>query len=382
MGIDVKKINSSNRPPLTRGFSYLASLKFFNEFKSMKMKLNKNLILLIVTVAFIVQLVIITYNQITGYIEITGIVNFLSRIFIGTSFTSLFGLLIVYLDLTLINLLDKRFILPEKLLPRIPVEAIGAVVIGIIVGTAVTTLSNSLFPYEDGLTRHLINNSLIVIILNFMIILTLEAVIWFKRGRENLLTAEKLERENTQIRFETLKSQLNPHFLFNSLNVLSSLIRKDSERAQQFIDEFSSVYRYTLDVIDRPVVELSEELDFAKSFLYLQKMRFDEGVRTEINIDAQKLTYFVPPLAMQTILENSFKHNRASSDSPLLIKIFSDDNFIVITNTLQPKMKTSDSKGVGLSNLKKRYELLGFENLEFNVTDKIYSAKIPLIEPD
>lgn len=346
------------------------------------MKLNKNLTLFVISVALVIQLVIITYNQVTGYIQITGFVNFISRIIIGTSFSSLFGLLIIYLDLQIINYFDKIYKLPQKLLPRIPVETLGAVIVGIIVGSVLTITANIFFPYEDGLRINIINNSLIVTVLNLMIILAIEAVSWFKRGQESLVKAEKFERENTQIRFETLKSQLNPHFLFNSLNVLSSLIRKDSERAQQFIDEFSSVYRYTLDVIDRPVVELREELEFAKSFLYLQKIRFDEAVQTEINIDVQKLKYFVPPLAVQTLLENAFKHNKASEESPLQIKIFNEDNMLVINNNLQPKLKSSTSKGVGITNLKKRYELLGFDNLEFRIKENQYSAKLPLIIPE
>jgi LytS/YehU family sensor histidine kinase len=194
--------------------------------------------------------------------------------------------------------------------------------------------------------------------------------------------AEKLERENSQIRFETLKSQLNPHFLFNSLNVLSSLIKHDSDKAQYFVDEFSSVYRYTLDVIEKPVVELREEINFAKSFLYLQKIRFDNAVDMEINVDASKLNDLVPPLAIQTLLENAFKHNRASVDNPLKINIYDEDDGLVVINNLQPKIKGDDSKGVGLNNLRKRYELLGEKLPQFSFTEKEYIAKIPLIKPE
>ena len=181
-------------------------------------------------------------------------------------------------------------------------------------------------PYEDGMLKNVINNSLITSVINIIIITVIEAIVWFKRSQQSLVIAEKLERENSQIRFETLKSQLNPHFLFNSLNVLSSLIKHDSDKAQNFVDEFSSVYRYTLDVIEKPVVELREELDFAKSFLFLQKIRFDNAVDMEINVDASKLNYLVPPLAVQTLLENAFKHNKASIDSPLKIKIYNEDD--------------------------------------------------------
>ena len=237
-------------------------------------------------------------------------------------------------------------------------------------------------PYEDGMLKNVINNSLITSVINIIIITVIEAIVWFKRSQQSLVKAEKLERENSQIRYETLKSQLNPHFLFNSLNVLSSLIKKDSDKAQNFVDEFSSVYRYTLDVIEKPVVELREEMDFAKSFLFLQKIRFDNAVDMEINVDASKLNYLVPPLAVQTLLENAFKHNKATIDSPLKIKIYNENDSLVVINNLQPKIKGTDSKGVGLSNLKKRYELLGEKLPQFSVTEKEYIAKIPLIKPE
>lgn len=346
------------------------------------MKLNKYTVLTIFLLAFFVQLIIITYNYVTGFIVVPNLFNFLTRLTIGTGFSFIFALILVYLDLQIINLLDKIFPLPQKLFSRIPVEFILSVIAGVIIGSLVTIIAGTLMPYEDGLVKNIINNSLITSVINLLIITGIEAIVWFKRNQNTLVKAEILERENSQIRFETLKSQLNPHFLFNSLNVLSSLIKKDSDRAQNFVDEFSSVYRYTLDVIEKPVVELKEEIDFAKSFLFLQKIRFDNAVDMEINVDAAKLNYLVPPLAIQTLLENVFKHNKASEDNPLKIKIYNEDNWLVIVNNLQPKIKGSDSKGVGLNNLNKRYELLG-ENLpKFSVTEKEYIAKIPLIKPE
>lgn len=346
------------------------------------MKLNKHTILVILLLAFFVQLIIITYNYATGFIEVPGVVNFLTRLAIGTAFSFVFALLLVFLDLQIINRLDKLFPLPQRLIARIPTEFIFTIIVGSLIGSVVTVIAGSLMPYADGLLKNVINNSLITSVINLIVITVIEAIVWFKRSQQSLVKAEKLERENSQIRFETLKSQLNPHFLFNSLNVLSSLIKKDSDKAQNFVDEFSSVYRYTLDVIEKPVVELREELDFAKSFLYLQKIRFDNAVDMEINVDASKLAYLVPPLAVQTLLENAFKHNKASVDNPLKIKIYNDDDVLVVINNLQPKIKGADSKGVGLNNLSKRYELLGEILPQYSVTEKEYIAKIPLIKPE
>lgn len=346
------------------------------------MKLNKNTVLAILLLSFFVQLIIITYNYVTGYITVPYFGNFLTRLLIGTSFSFVFALVLVYLDLQIVNRLDRIFLLPEKLLPRIPSEFLLAVLAGIIIGSSITVVANTFMPYEDGLIKNIINNSLITSVINIIIITVIEAIVWFKRSQQALVITEKLERENSQIRFETLKSQLNPHFLFNSLNVLSSLIKKDSDKAQNFVDEFSSVYRYTLDVIEKPVVELREEIDFAKSFLFLQKIRFDNAVEMEINVNASKLNYLVPPLAVQTLLENAFKHNKATVESPLKIKIYNENDWLWVVNNLQQKIKGSDSKGVGLSNLNKRYELLGEEFPNYSVTEKEYIAKIPLIKPE
>jgi len=346
------------------------------------MKLTKNIILAILTLAGFIQLIIISYNYLTGYIDIPSIRNFFTRLIIGTSFSFVFALLLVFLDIQIINKLDKTFRLPERLIARIPSELILAIILGSLVGATVSVIAGSVMPYQDGLIKNVITNSLITSIINIIMISVIEAISWFKRSQASLLVAEVLLRENSQIKFETLKNQLNPHFLFNSLNVLSSLIKKDSDKAQIFVDEFSSVYRYTLDVIEKPVVELREELDFAKSYLFLQKIRFDNVVDMQINVNASKLNYLVPPLAVQTLLENAFKHNKASAEQKLTIRINNEDDFLVIANNLQPKIKGSDSNGVGLSNLKKRYELLGEELPQFSVTEKEYVTKIPLIKPE
>lgn len=346
------------------------------------MKLNKNTVLAILLLAFFVQLIIITYNYVTGYIAVPNFGNYFIRLLIGTSFSFVFALLLVYIDLQIINGLDKKFPLPQKIIPRIPAEFLLSVFAGAFIGSLVTLIAGSIMPYADGLLKNIINNSLITSVINIIIITAIEAIVWFKRSQQSLIKAERLEKENSQIRYETLKSQLNPHFLFNSLNVLSSLIKKDTDKAQNFVDEFSSVYRYTLDVIEKPVVELREEIDFAKSFLFLQKIRFDNAVDMEINVDASKLSYLVPSLAVQTLLENAFKHNKASAESPLRIKIYNEDNWLVVVNNLQPKIKGADSKGVGLSNLNKRYELLGEKLPQYSVTEKEYVAKTPLIKPE
>jgi LytS/YehU family sensor histidine kinase len=289
---------------------------------------------------------------------------------------------LVFIDIQIINRLDKHFPLPQKIIARIPIEFLYSVIASLLIGSSITIVADIIMPYEEGLKTNLIKNSLITSVLNIIIITGLEAIVWFKRSQLSLLKAERLEKENSRIRFETLKSQLNPHFLFNSLNVLSTLIKKDLDKAQNFVDEFSSVYRYTLDVIEKPVVELKEEVEFAKSFLFLQKIRFEERVISEIDIDGSKLSCFIPPLSVQTLVENAFKHNRATAENPLNIKIHTEGNYLIVRNNYQPKTKMAESRGVGLDNLKKRYELLSEIPPVFSITEKEYIAKIPIWEPE
>ena len=135
-----------------------------------------------------------------------------------------------------------------------------------------------------------------------------------------------------------------------------------------------------MDVIEKPVIELKEELEFARSYLYLQRIRFEDAVFTEINVNASMLNKYVPPLALQTILENAFKHNKASAGKPLKLRIYNEGNVLIVTNNLQPKINLSDSKGVGLNNLKKRYEYLGNKEPQFLISENDYTAKIPLLE--
>lgn len=346
------------------------------------MKLNKTTILVLFFTALFIQLFIITYNHYTGLINISGVINLIIRLSIGTLFSTLFGLLLVFIDLSFINPLDKILPLPNKLVVRIPTEITISIISGAIVGIVLTIISDLIFTYKDGLQVNLVKNGLIVAVINLIITVTLEATIWFKRNQEAKFIAEKLQKENSEIRFETLKGQLNPHFLFNSLNVLSSLVGTDDEKAQQFIDEFSLVYRYTLDVIDKQVVELEEEIKFVKAYLYLQKIRFDEAFDYNIDIESGNLQKFLPALALQTVLENCFKHNKAAKDSPLQINIYDEEHYILVVNNIQSKNSRIDSKKVGLSNLKKRYNLLCRVEPEFKITESEYIAKLPLIETE
>jgi two-component system, LytTR family, sensor kinase len=331
--------------------------------------------------ALFLQTIIISYNHLTGFISVTGLFNFLERLLIGTIFSALFGLLTIYLNLKLITLIDKKYKWDYSPVTRFIIEFIAAALIGIFIGTTITITAHIPFPY-DNLSYNILNNSLITTVINIIAISILEAIIWFKKNRESVSKAELLEKENVIIQLETLKSQLNPHFLFNSLNTLSALVRKDKDAAEKFLNEFSQVYRYILEVSGKQVIELKEELNFTRSFIYLHQIRFDNAIQTDISIEASKLNALIPPLALQTLIENVLKHNKISVDKPIYITISNSDNVLYIKNNLQPKLSVTPSNGIGLKNLTKRYLLISGIEPSFTVTEKEYIAAIPLIESE
>ncbi len=190
----------------------------------------------------------------------------------------------------------------------------------------------------------------------------------------------ELQKENLQSQFEVLKQQVNPHFLFNSLNVLTSLIKVDPDLAESFTENLSKVYRYVLENKDKDLVSLSTELDFIKAYIFLINIRFMDKVFVDINISAKYHDLLVLPMALQLIIENSIKHNSFSKQKPLNIFIYvENENTLVTENNLQIRETYIQSTGVGLSNIKNRYTLITGKEPQFEKTQEKFIVKIPLI---
>ncbi len=202
---------------------------------------------------------------------------------------------------------------------------------------------------------------------------------WLVEWKKSALEAEQLKNEKLSSQYQSLKDQLNPHFLFNSLNVLSSLVYEDADRSAAFIQKLSKIYRYVLEAQKEQLIELDKELGFAKNYLELQKIRFEDSLQYVIDIDST--VGLLPPLSLQLLLENAIKHNIASEDKPLLINIFRKGNELWVSNTYQPKLNQSEhSTGVGLNNIKMRYELLSYKNMEVTQTSEEFLVKLPILE--
>jgi len=168
--------------------------------------------------------------------------------------------------------------------------------------------------------------------------------------------------------------------MFNSLNVLSGLIEQDKAKAQDFINEFSMIYRYVLETIEQPVVDLEAELRFARSYLFLQQMRYGEGVQVSIDVPAAYLDRLLPPLSMQVVLENALKHNIANMSQPLQIEVVAEKDALVVRNNWQPKVSKAYSAGLGQRNLGKRYRMITQREPAFTLQAGHYRVSLPLLK--
>ena len=217
------------------------------------------------------------------------------------------------------------------------------------------------------------------LIITFFISLFLHGKEFLVRWRGAAVDAEASKRESIKAQYESLKSQVNPHFLFNSLNALTNLVYEDQDKAAKFIKQLSDVYRYVLDTRDREMVSLEEELRFLNAYLFLQQIRF--GDKLQIKIELNGIESQIAPLAFQMLIENAIKHNVISQDNPLVIRLYSTKDYLVVENNFQKKpVLKEDSPGIGLENIRKRYAFLSALPIEVDQTEKLFTVKLPILK--
>jgi hypothetical protein len=217
------------------------------------------------------------------------------------------------------------------------------------------------------------------LIITIIVSLVFHLIYFYKAFQEKKVVEQKIIAGTATAKFESLKNQLDPHFLFNSLNVLSSLIEENPEIAQKFTTSLSKVYRYVLDQRDKELITIAEEIDFAKTYVKLLQMRFEKAVYFELDETLNSHQGFVVPLCLQLLLENSIKHNVVSDAKPLTIKIYIQDKALVIENNLQIKESFSDRKGVGIENIVNRYALLTKREVMIEKSNDYYKVLIPIL---
>ncbi|AZI33547.1 2TM domain-containing protein [Kaistella carnis] len=201
----------------------------------------------------------------------------------------------------------------------------------------------------------------------------------WKSSTKQEVVQQKLIAKSANAQFESLKNQLDPHFLFNSLNVLSSLIDENPGQAQRFTASMSKIYRYVLEQKDKELVTVEEEINFAKTYCDLLKTRFEDSVSFDFNVNEKDLKSYVVPLSLQLLLENCIKHNFATSSKPLHIKIYSENGNLFIENNLHQREQVKESAGIGLANIVQRYSLLTKQNVFIEKSATFFRVKIPIL---
>jgi two-component system LytT family sensor kinase len=215
--------------------------------------------------------------------------------------------------------------------------------------------------------------------ITFIIVVIFHAFYFYKQTQETKLKEQKIIAGTASAKFESLKNQIDPHFLFNSLNVLSSLIEENPETAQDFTTSLSKIYRYVLEQKDKELVPIEEELDFAKTYMNLLLMRFENSLTFEIPEDIAISEAKVVPLSLQLLLENTIKHNVVSSTKPLHIRIYTESGNLVIENNLQKKESLNNRKGVGLQNIINRYAILTKKEVIIKETNTHFIVQLPIL---
>lgn len=220
---------------------------------------------------------------------------------------------------------------------------------------------------------------LVSLFITLIISLFFHAIYFYKELQKNKVKEQQVIAGTASAKFDALKNQLDPHFLFNSLNVLTSLIEENPNNAMKFTTALSKVYRYVLEQKNKDLVTVDEELDFARTYMLLLKMRFEDSVVFEIPEKSSNPESKVVPLSLQLLLENAVKHNIVTTQKPLKIRIYEIGNNLIIENNLQPKQILKKGSGVGLSNIKQRYQILSTKQVLISEQSGKFTVSLPML---
>ena len=236
----------------------------------------------------------------------------------------------------------------------------------------------------DGLTLYHLGyaNSLGLILA--VVVNSIQLMLYFTNSwQEERLAKEQLQKENLKSQLTAVKQQINPHFLFNSFNVLAELIEIDPQKAKKFVAHFSEIYHYVLNSRDLDVTTLEEELQFLESFLYLLKQRYTSGLVVAIAIEEAYKKYWIPPMVLQLLLENAIKHNIISRDQPLRVEIKTEQEWLIVRNNLQLRESiVIESTKTGLQNIQMRYQALSDLCPIVTSDHNFFEVKLPLLQVD
>ena len=301
---------------------------------------------------------------------------------IDFGFYQLYAFVLGYSNMAFFDYMERRKWNQGDTIKRVILGIIGSTIITL-VGIFLLRLFTSTVIYNIDFSTFIEKESWKGYSFGLWITLTIVSVFhviyFYNRYQKNKIKEQKVIAGTASAKFDALKNQLDPHFLFNSLNVLTSLIEENPDSAQKFTTSLSKVYRYVLEQKNKDLVSVDEELDFARTYMSLLKMRFEDSIIFEIPEKANDPESKVVPLSLQLLLENAVKHNTVTTSKPLHIKIYESDGNLVVENNLQTKAIVKKSSGVGLENIKQRYELLTNKKVNINQQADRFAVAIPML---
>lgn len=330
-----------------------------------------------IVVSLLIFLVLVIVNVFTG-----NEIHFDRDLLINFGYSMLYSTSIYFANATLFIYLDSVFAAERFSKKRVLIGFVASFFISITIVFLLRIFEDVLvegLSLRDFFARESLANYLTAITITFIVTLAFHAFYFYKSYNEYKVKEQKVIAGTANAQFESLKNQIDPHFLFNSLNVLSSLIEENPKSAQRFTTSLSKIYRYVLEQKDKELVTLEEELTFAKTYMNLLAMRFENSISYELPTIIDNPDAKVVPLSLQLLLENTIKHNVVSEQKPLHIKIYLEDNYLIVENNLQKKEVLQDRKGVGIQNIVNRYGLISERKVLVEESDASFKIKIPIL---
>ncbi|SEA45441.1 2TM domain-containing protein [Flavobacterium gillisiae] len=311
-----------------------------------------------------------------------GVITFDNHLTVNFLYTMLYGMVLYYGNAILYMFLDSFFEKGRYSLKRVIVGFSTSFVLTLFLILLLRIFEDVIIE-ESTLTAFFQNESasnyVVASVVTFVVLVGIHSLYFYKAYNENRVKEQKIIAGTASAKFESLKNQIDPHFLFNSLNVLSSLIEENPDNAQRFTTSLSKIYRYVLEQKDKELVSVEEELAFAKTYMNLLKMRFEDSLNYELNIINADPEAKVVPLSLQLLLENAVKHNVVSAGKPLQIRIYIENGCLVVQNDYQKKEVLQGRQGVGLQNIISRYAIITNRKVMVEQNEKTFTVKIPIL---
>ncbi|MBT8291832.1 MAG: Pr2TM family membrane protein [Eudoraea sp.] len=311
-----------------------------------------------------------------------GSVQFNKEFFTGVGYTLLYSVVLTLINSSFFVYLNRRVVWKKYSRYRLVIGAVGGVfltMVGILWIRILIRMGFEGANWEEFLAGERTIYYLIALIITIVVSIFFHALYFYRALQDKKVKEQKIIAGTASAKFDALKNQLDPHFLFNSLNVLTSLIEEDADQAQKFTTSLSKVYRYVLEQKNKDLVTVDEELQFAKTYIRLLKMRFEDSIVFDIPERCSNPEAKIVPLSLQLLLENAVKHNVVTSTRPLHIKVFEEGGSLVIQNNLQEKQVVRKSSGVGLRNIQQRYSILSDREVQISKTPKDFKISLPML---